>query len=181
MAMNAGRMADEWFSPRSKKDKTRHLIEKMQAEKSPEERIPAIVELGTAGDYSAIGSLIECCRDKDPEIRRNAIVGLQNLRSGRAVSVLIDRLQDKNEQPEIRKNAAAALASIRSYRAMQELRARFADGDEDRDLRSFIGDELDGVQTLVNVTREPAPSSQSISRVIESETLRGRAISGAES
>jgi HEAT repeat protein len=159
MAINAVRMADGWFSPHSKKDRTCRLIEKVMAERSTEERIRAITELGTSGDYGAVGSLIDCCRDKDPEIRRNAIVGLQNLRSGRAVSVLIDRLHDKDELPETRQHAATALAAIRSYRAIQELKIRHADTDEDRALRFFIGRELDRVQLLVSATPGPVPSS----------------------
>jgi HEAT repeat protein len=159
MAINAVRMADGWFSPLSKKDRTCRLIEKVMAERSTEERIRAITELGTSGDYGAVGSLIDCCRDKDPEIRRNAIVGLQNLRSGRAVSVLIDRLRDKDELPETRQHAASALAAIRSYHAIQELRIRHADTDEDRALRFFIGRELDRVHILVSASRGPVPSS----------------------
>ena len=158
MAINAVRMADGWFSPLSKKDRTCRLIEKVMAERSTEERIRAITELGTSGDYGAVGSLIDCCRDQDPEIRRNAIVGLQNLRSGRAVSVLIDRLRDKDELPETRQHAASALAAIRSYHAMQELRIRHADTDEDRALRFFIGSELDRVHILVSATMRPVPS-----------------------
>ena len=153
MAINAARMAGEWFSPLTKKDSTSHLIEKIQLERSPEERIQALKELGNRRDYSAIGSLMNCCHDKDPEIRRSAIVGLQHLRSGRAVSVLVDRLLDKDELPEIRRGAAGALAAIRSYRAVQELRSRYADRDEDRALRLFIGRELDRAQNLVS----PAP------------------------
>ena len=158
MAVNAVRMADDWFSPLSKKDSTGRLIEKALAERSTEERVRAITELGTRGDYGAAGLLIDCCQDQDPVIRRSAIVGLQNLRSGRAVSVLIDRLRDKDELPETRQQAAAALAAIRSFRAMQELRIRHADTDEDRALRFFIGRELDRVQNPVGATRIPVPS-----------------------
>jgi len=153
MAVNAVRMADEWFSRRQKTDRTGHLIEKVRAEKSTEERVRAITELGSRGDYGAVASLIDCCHDKDPEIRRSAIVGLQQMRSGRAVSVLIERLRDKDELPETRQHAASALAAIRSYRAMQELRTRHADMDEDPALRSFIGRELEQVHLLVSVSQ----------------------------
>ena len=159
MVMNAARMADKWFSPLPKTDRTTRLIEKITVEKSLEERIAIIKELGNSGNYGAVGSLIECCQDPDPEIRRSAIGGLHNLRSGRATSILIDRLHDKYELPEIRKSAAAALAAIRSYGALQELRSRYADGDEDRSLRSFIGGELDRIQILLNATPGSALSS----------------------
>jgi len=158
MAINAVRMADGWFSPLSKKNRTCHLLEKVMAERSTEERIRAITELGTSGDYSAIGSLIDCCRDHNPEIRHSAIEGLQNLRSGHAVGVLIELLRSKNELPETRQRAAAALAAIRSYGAVQELRIRFADMEEDSALRFFIGRELDRVHIPVSASLKPASS-----------------------
>ena len=117
------------------------------------------MELGNSRDYGAVGLLTDCCRDLDPEIRRTAIVGLQNLRSGRAVDVLIDRLRDKSELPGTRRHAAAALAAIRSYRAIQELRARYADPGEDSTLRSFIGGELDRAADPGEHCPEPVPSS----------------------
>ena len=157
--MNAARMADTWFGPLTGADRTRRLIEKIKVERSPAERIPALVELGNSRDYGAVGLLTDCCRDQDPEIRRTAIVGLQNLRSGRAVDVLIDRLRDKDELPGTRRHAAAALAAIRSYRAIQELRTRYADPDEDTVLRFFISGELDRVQTLVSIAPKPVPST----------------------
>jgi HEAT repeat protein len=152
MAVNAVRMDDKWFCT-LKTGRTRRLVEKVIAERNTEERVQAIMELGNSGDHGAAGLLIDCCQDLDPEIRRGAIVGLQNLRSGRAVGVLIDFLRDKDELPETRKHAVAALAAIGSYRAMQELRTRYADMDEDSDIRLFIGGELDRVRILVS----PAP------------------------
>ena len=74
------------------------------------------------------------------------------------MSVLIDRLRDKDELPETRQHAASALAAIRSYRAIQELRSRYADTDEDRELRFFIGRELDQVHILVSVSSGSVPS-----------------------
>ena len=159
MAVNAARMAGEWFNPLAKKDTASSLIEKAKAEQGREERIQAITNLGNSGDYGAVKSLIDGCQDKDPEIRRSAIAGLQNLRSGRAAGVLIERLRDKEELPEIRQLAAAALAAIRSYRAMQELRARYADNEEDSALRFFIGGELHHVQYLVSPGPGPVSSS----------------------
>ena len=153
MAVNAVRMTGELFGRRQKTEQGGHPGENVLAERSTEERVRAIRELGVRKDYGAIGSLIECCNDQDPEIRRSAIVGLQHLRSGRAVSVLIDRLRDKDELPETRQHAVSALAAIRSYRAMQELRTRHADMDEDPALRSLIGRELEQVHLLVSASR----------------------------
>jgi hypothetical protein len=159
MAINAARTTDKWAGPLPITDKTHRLIEKAMDERRTEERVEIIKGLGNGGNYGAVGSLIDCCHDQDPEIRRTAIVGLQNLRSGRAVDVLVDRLRDKGELPGIRRHAAAALAAIRSYHAIQELRTRYTDPDEDSALRFFIGGELDRAQTLVSTAPGPVPSN----------------------
>lgn len=138
-------VGDEWLSSLPKTDKIYSLIEKTMVDRELKERIWAITTLGNSGDPRAVRSLIDCCQDQIPEIRFHAIEGLQNLRSGRSVDVLIDRLRDKEELPEIRQRAATALAIIRSYSAIQELKNRFADTDEDSALRTFIGGELDRV------------------------------------
>lgn len=90
-----------------------------------------------------VRSLLACCQDEDPEIRIRAIEGLKNLRSGRSVEVLADRLRDKHELPEIRQRAAATLAAIRSFGAIRELRNRHTDTEEDERIRTFISGELD--------------------------------------
>jgi HEAT repeat protein len=143
--MIADNLVDEWYNSLPKTDRIYRIIEKTMGDRSPQERIWAVMALGNSGDPRAVQSLIDCCSDEAPEIRLRAIEGLQNLRSGRAVNVLIDRLRDKEEQPETRKRAAAALATIRSYGAVQELRNRYEDTDEDGALRSFISGELDRI------------------------------------
>ena len=145
MGMITNQMADEWDSSLPTTDGIYCLIEKSMDSRSQKVRIWAITALGNSGDPRAVRSLIDCCQDRDPEIRLRAIEGLQSLRSGRAVSVLIDRLRDKEEQPESRLRAAAALATIRSFGAIRELKNMCADTDEDGALRTFIGGELDRV------------------------------------
>jgi HEAT repeat protein len=145
MGMISDKMADEWDSALPKTDGIYCLIEKTMDSRSPKVRIWAITALGNSGDPRAVRSLIDCCQDQDPEIRLRAIEGLQLLRSGRAVSVLIDRLRDKEELPETRQRAAAALATIRSFGAIRELKNLHTDPDEDSALRTFIGGELDRV------------------------------------
>jgi HEAT repeat protein len=89
---------------------------------------------------------MDCCADKDPLIRLHATEALFKLRSGRAASVLIGRLRDKNEQLATRKQAAAALAAIRSYTAIEGLKDLYADMDEDPALRSFVAEELQKIR-----------------------------------
>jgi HEAT repeat protein len=146
MGMIADSMVEEWDSSLPKTDGIYGLIEKTMDSRSLKVRIWAITALGNSGDPRAVRSLIDCCQDKSPEIRLHAIEGLHRLRSGRAVSVLIDRLKDKEEQPETRQRAAAALATIRSFSAIRELKDRYADTDEDGALRTFINGELDRVK-----------------------------------
>jgi HEAT repeat protein len=75
--------------------------------------------------------------DPDPAIRRGAIAALCELKSGRSVEVLIERLRDKSEQADIRRLAAETLATIRSTGALRELNEFAADAKEDTGLRSY--------------------------------------------
>jgi HEAT repeat protein len=143
--MISDRMADEWESRLPASDGIYSLIEKAENSTSLKNRIWAIAALGNSRDPRAVRSLIGCCEDRNPDIRRCAIDGLKCIRSGRSVEVLVSRLRDKSEQPDIRLSAAAALASIRSFGAMIELKNRYADPDEDEDLRSFIRSVLEKV------------------------------------
>ena len=146
MGMIANSMVDERLSSLPKTDGIYRTIEKIMVERDLKERISAIIALGSSRDPRAVRSLIDCCKDQDPEIRLRAIEGLQSLRSGRSVEVLIERLRDKRELHKTRQRAAVALATIRSYRAIQELKNLVVDTTEDGALRSFIGGELDRVQ-----------------------------------
>lgn len=146
MGMNADSMVDERVNSLPKQDGIYHIIEKKMDDRDLQERISAVIVLGNSWDPRAVKSLIDCCRDRNPEIRLRAIEGLQNLRSGRSVEVLIERLRDKRELYEIRKRSVIALATIRSYGAIQELKNRVVDPNEGGALRSFIASELDRVQ-----------------------------------
>lgn len=146
MGMITDTLADEWENNLPKSGWIYRLIEKAEKSSSPKSRIWAIGALGNSRDPRAVQSLIECCADQNPEIRRCAVEGLKCIRSGRSVEALVNRLRDKDEQPEIRLNAAAALASIRSFGAMKELRNRYEDPDEDANIRCFIGGELERVK-----------------------------------
>jgi HEAT repeat protein len=140
--MIADRSVDEWFSSLPKTNGIYRIIEKTMDEKSQKERIWAVIALGESGDPRAVRPLIDCCRDRDPEIRGHAIGALHKLKSGRAVSVLIDRLKDKREQPEIRRHAAEALAEIRSSSAIEGLREMLSDADAEPALHSYIAGVL---------------------------------------
>lgn len=114
------------------------LIDTVQDSRNRKDRIGAVIEMGESGDPRAVSPLIDCCRDRDAEVRRHAIDALSKLRSGRAVFALIERLQDRNEQMENRKRAAAALAMIRTYSAIIGLKERRTDTDEDEIIRTYI-------------------------------------------
>jgi HEAT repeat protein len=145
MGIIADSIVDEWLSSLPETDGIYHIIEKTRAGRDPRERIPSIIELGTSRDPRAVQPLIDCCRDQDPEIRLRAVGGLQNLRNGRSVDVLIERLRDTGELYETRKRAVVALATIRSYRAIQELKNTVVNPNENAAIRSLIGWELERV------------------------------------
>jgi HEAT repeat protein len=100
-------------------------------------RLRAVVGLGKSGDPRAVRPLMDLVADPDPAIRRGAIAALCELKSGRSVEVLIERLRDKSEQADIRRLAAETLATIRSTGALRELNEFAADAKEDTGLRSY--------------------------------------------
>jgi len=133
---------DEWFSSLPKTGGIYSLINRTMSDRSPDERILAVIALGESDDPRAVRPLMDCCYDADALIRRHATDALFKLRSGRAVHVLIERLKDNREQLATRERAAAALAAVRSYSAIEGLRDLYSDEDEDPALRSYVADEL---------------------------------------
>jgi HEAT repeat protein len=142
MGMIAERTGDEWFSSLPKTGGIYRLINGTMSDRSPNDRILAVIALGESDDPRAVRPLMDCCCDTDALIRRHATDALFKLRSGRAVRVLIERMKDNNEQLATRERAAAALAAVRSYSAIEGLRDLYSDEDEDPALRSFVAEEL---------------------------------------
>ena len=83
------------------------LIDKTMNDHPIQERIRAVIALGESDDPRAVRPLIDCCRDKNHEIRWHAIEALGNIRSGRSVGVLIERLRDTTEPAETRQRACS--------------------------------------------------------------------------
>jgi HEAT repeat protein len=142
MGMCVEESVNEWFDSLPRTGGIYRLIDEARDDRRQKDRIGAVIALGESGDPRAVRPLVDCCRDRDPEIRRHAIEALHKLRSGRAVHVLTERLKDQDELPATRERAIAALAAIRSYGAIQELKDRFSDADEDPAIRSSIGQVL---------------------------------------
>ena len=142
MSMIAEKSVDEWFSSLPKTSGIYRLINGTMGDRGEKERIRAVIALGESDDPRAVRPLMDCCADKDPQIRLHATEALLKLRSGRAVLVLVERLRDKNEHLVTRERAAAALAAVRSYTAIEGLRDLYSDTDEDPALRSFVAEEL---------------------------------------
>jgi HEAT repeat protein len=105
-------------------------------------RLRAVTDLGKSDDPRAVRPLMDLVGDPDPAIRGGAIAALGQLKSGRPVDLLVERLRDRSEQEHIRLLAAGALAAIRSTGALRGLREFAADTDEDPALRSHTTDLL---------------------------------------
>ena len=112
------------------------------------ERLRAVVALGKSGDPRAVRPLVDLLGETDSEIRLAATTALGNLKSGRPVDELIERLQDRNEQMVIREQAAVALTSIRSTGALRGLRKFALDENEDPVLRLYAGNLLKDISSL---------------------------------
>ena len=112
------------------------------------ERLQAVVALGKSGDPRAVRPLGDLLNDTDKEIRLAATAALGNLKSGRPVDELVERLRDRSEQMVIREQAATTLTAIRSTGALRGIREFVADEDEDPDLRSYAGNLLKDIGNL---------------------------------
>ncbi|MDD1716189.1 MAG: HEAT repeat domain-containing protein [Methanolinea sp.] len=143
MVMSVDGSGGQWFSSLLRTGRIYRLIDTALGQGNREERISAIIQLGRSGDPRAVRPLVDCCREGDPAIRRSAIEALGEIGSGRAVDVLIERLDDPGEDPGIRMSAASALATIRNDRALSEVKARVSNPDIDPALRSAIEEMLD--------------------------------------
>jgi HEAT repeat protein len=142
MGMCVEESVNEWFDSLPGTGGIYRLIDEARDTVRQRERVGAVIALGESNDPRAVRALMECCNDRDAGIRRYAIEGLGKLRSGRAVQVLIERLNDKGEHPATRERAIAALAAIRSYGAISGLKDRYSDAGEDPAIRSSIGQVL---------------------------------------
>ena len=112
------------------------------------DRLRAVVALGKSGDPRAVRPLVDLLGDNDTEIRLAATTALGNLKSGRPVDGLIERLRDRSEQMAIREQAAVALTAIRSTGALMGMREFVADEDEDLELRLYAGNLLKSIGYL---------------------------------
>jgi HEAT repeat protein len=108
-----------------------------------EARLRAVTDLGKSDDPRAVRPLMDLVADRDPAIRSGAITALGQLKSGRPVDMLVERLRDRGELGTIRQQAAEALAAIRSTGAIRGLREFAADPDEDPALCSRASALLD--------------------------------------
>lgn len=146
MVMSVEGSGGQWFSSLLRTGKIYRLIDTALEQGNREERISAIIKLGRSGDPRAVRPLVDCCGEKDAGIRRAAIDALGETGSGRAVDVLIERLDDPGEDHGVRISAASALASIRSDRALSELKVRGSDLNVNPVLRSAIADAVDRME-----------------------------------
>ena len=136
------RLAGSWPGKLPTTVELYRLMNEVQETRSRKDRIGAVIEMGESGDPRVVTPLIACCRSNDAEIRRYATEALHKLRSGRAVSVLLERLQDRSEQLVTRQRAAAALALIRTYSAVAGLKDRLVDPDEDDVIRTYVSEVM---------------------------------------
>ncbi len=138
MAQSSEPAGNEWFDRFASASLIYRIMDKALAGEIPEDRARAILSLGERGDPRAVVTLMECCNDEDPGIRRNAIDALTRLKSGRAVPTLIGRLDDPGESFENRCRAAKALAETNTYSSVEGLMALVNDEEEEPALREYI-------------------------------------------
>ncbi|HSQ93091.1 MAG TPA: HEAT repeat domain-containing protein [Methanoregula sp.] len=142
MGISLERNDGEWYKYLPQSGGVYDLINAAVYGTRPVERLRAVVALGKSGDPRAVRPLVDLLGDPDTAIRLASITALGNLKSGRPVEELIERLRDQGEQTVIRKEAAVTLSAIRSTGALRGLREFVADESEDPQLRSYTGNLL---------------------------------------
>jgi HEAT repeat protein len=132
----------EWYNSFPSRGGVYDLIYMAVSARGTADRLRAVVALGKSGDPRAVRPLADLLGDTDKEVRLAATTALGNLKSGRPVDELIERLRDRNEEMVIREQAAVALNAIRSTGALHGLREYVEDDDGGRVLRSYAGNLL---------------------------------------
>jgi HEAT repeat protein len=136
----------ERFGQLLSSDEVYRLIDDTHMGNSSGTRIDAMTTLGHSGDPRAVRPLMECCDDKNPDIRKSAIRALCRLQSPRAVGTLVERMSDRDELMETRQQAARALAVIKGFHAIEGLKRVSVDENEDPAFRRYIKEILDHVE-----------------------------------
>jgi HEAT repeat protein len=144
MAQTSETASDEWFNQFARTALIYRIMDEALAGEESEDRTRAIISLGERRDPRAVVTLMECCIDEDPEIRMNAIDALCKLKSGRAVPVLVERLNDQGEFHENRCLAAMALAATRTNTAIAGLNEIVNNENEDPALREYVAVVMEG-------------------------------------
>jgi len=139
MNSSAAKMPGAWYEAAPGKGIVYDLSSAALSAPDTVGRLRAVAGLGKTGDPRAVRPLMDLVSDSDPAIRRGAIAALAELKSGRPVEVLLERLRDRKEEAEIRHLAAETLAAIRSTGAVRGLREFSADPGEDEELRARVG------------------------------------------
>ena len=147
MDLMAEKLNNEWYSSLPRRGAVYDLTSTAMSGPSPEGRLQAVVMLGKSDDPRAVRPLMDLLGDRDKAIRGAAAVALGQLKSGRSVEALLERLRDRSEDAEIRNLAIIALATIRSTGALRGLREFAAETDEDPVLRSSVGEHLSRLGT----------------------------------
>jgi HEAT repeat protein len=138
----------EWYNSFPQSGGVYDLIYTAVSGTGTADRLRAVIALGKSGDPRAVRPLVDLLGDPDTEIRLSATTALGNLKSGRPVDELIERLRAQSEEMVIREQAAVALTAIRSTGALRGLREFIADEDENPVLRAYAENLLKDISTL---------------------------------
>src|SRR5438094_1783806 len=99
------------------------LLAQLRSDEFKEDATEALVELG----QPAVEKLVAALKDKDENVRKQAVIALGRIKDSGAVEALIERLQDKDWF--IRLTAAAALETIGDERGREAIKPHLQDPD----------------------------------------------------
>ena len=100
------------------------LIAHLKSDEFHEHATDALVELGEP----AVERLLACLKDKDENVRKQAVIALGRIKDPSALDGLIDMLQDKDWFTRL--SAAAAIEEIHDPRGRDAIKSLLKDPDE---------------------------------------------------
>jgi len=140
----------------------KQLIITLKDKKQGGNAADALVKIGRP----AVKSLIKALKDKNEEVRKNAVRALGEIKDSRAVKPLIAALND--EDKDFREIVAEALGRMEDHRVVEPLISILHNQDEDENVRweaaASLGKIKDprAVEPLINALRDKSRDIRSI-------------------
>ena len=136
-------------------------MNRRQLQAASEQARKRAVDLGEAGDTSAVGELIELCQHAGPTVRRAAASALGKLATDEAVRAAVPALCEltRDPHPQVRQYALLALGKVGDEAALPVLRDAVNRPDGPDYVLAAAMRAIEQVEAAVRARQESAPAA----------------------